>query len=270
MIVDRFGVTLTAALVCTAGASGAITTLSDANSVIRVDDGSQAGLFDWTVDGVDQLYQQWFWFRTSSMGQELSVDTMPLTGFSVSDTNPFDDPGLDSLSLRYTGPEIEFTASWTLRGGTPGSAISDLSESLSIKNVSANPVTLTFFQYSDFDLGGTVPDAWVEVSGITNNTISQKDIGFFMSETIVTPSPDNWEVNFFPTTLSSLNDLAITTLNNNNGPIGPGDLTWAVSWNLTLNPGQAVTVVKDKSVVPTPGAAVLLGFGAVAAVRRRR
>jgi len=263
-------VSVTAGVLMASGASAAITTLTDRNSVVRLDDSSQAGFFDWEVDGVDQLFQQWFWFRVGGAGQESSLDTLPLTGYAAVDTNPFDDPGIDSVSLQYTGASIRVTGTWTLRGGDNGSGLSDLSESLSLTNMTGAPISVTFFQYTDFDLGNTVIDQYAQVVGVTNNTIQQQDIGFTFSETIITPSPDNFEVSVFPVLLNSLNDGAVTSLSGAAGPIGPGDLVWAVSWTVALGPNQTINVVKDKSIVPTPGAVALIGVAGLAGLRRRR
>jgi len=52
-----------------------IYTLQDGNSLVTVDVGSQAGVTGWTVDGVDNLRQQWFWYRVGS-SSEASIDTI--------------------------------------------------------------------------------------------------------------------------------------------------------------------------------------------------
>src|SRR5208337_545666 len=74
----------------TAGATP-IYTLSSGNSSVSIDLGSQAGMYNWTVDGQNQLNQQWFWYRVGSSGPEASIDTigMPTVqtyGTSILDT----------------------------------------------------------------------------------------------------------------------------------------------------------------------------------------
>jgi len=44
-----------------AGASPIV--LNDLNSQAQIDLSSDAGMYSWTVDGVEQLYRQWFWIR---------------------------------------------------------------------------------------------------------------------------------------------------------------------------------------------------------------
>src|SRR5438128_30207 len=74
-------------------------TLSDLNSSATIDPSLQSGMSNWTVNGTNQLFQQWFWYRTGSTGQEFSIETLPLVSSIVSDTNF--NTGFDNLALRY-------------------------------------------------------------------------------------------------------------------------------------------------------------------------
>jgi hypothetical protein len=62
-------------------------TLTDLNSSAQIDDAAQRGMFNWTVNGVNQLAQQWFWFRLGSTGGQTSIDALPLLAATASDTN---------------------------------------------------------------------------------------------------------------------------------------------------------------------------------------
>src|SRR5262245_23066280 len=66
-------VPVVAVLVANLSAGGA--TLSDKNSTINMNLNSSAGMTDWLVDGVDQLNQQWFWFRIGS-GPQFDISTL--------------------------------------------------------------------------------------------------------------------------------------------------------------------------------------------------
>ncbi len=57
---------LCAALGMASPAQAAPITLVDHNSSVTIDPDSQAGMHDWVVDGVDHLFQQWFWYRIGS------------------------------------------------------------------------------------------------------------------------------------------------------------------------------------------------------------
>lgn len=262
-----------AGLAWAGSAQAAVTVLADRNSEARIqDNGIEAGMIGWNVAGVSNLSLQGFWFRVEGMTREQNIGTLPLTGIAAVDTNPFVDNRPDTLSLQYAGNGFLIEPSWHLRGGLGGSFASDMAETITISNTSTagNFLRMSFFQYSDFDLGGTVIDQSVEIFGAGGNTARQTDIGFAMSETVVTPAPSRWEVGFYATTLTRLNDANVDDLTNANGPLGPGDLTWCYQWDINLAPGQSVVISKDKSITPAPGGVALLGLGGVLITRRRR
>src|SRR5690349_15691734 len=51
-------------------------TLSDQNTLVEIDPNSQAGQYTWRVDGTDNLFQRWFWYRIGNFGPEQSIDTI--------------------------------------------------------------------------------------------------------------------------------------------------------------------------------------------------
>lgn len=263
------------ALACFAGASNAaITALHDRNTSVNVNDsGTLAGMTDFVVDGVDNLFLQGFWFRTAGMNNEANVGTLPLTGFSAIDTNPFVDARVDTLALQYSGAGFTIEPTWTVRGGAFGSNTGDVLETIVIRNTNTSgaPLAITFFQYSDFDLNGSVADDSVEILGPLFNTARQTDGQASLSETVVTPQPTRWQVDSFPNIVNMLNDGVVDNLSNNAGPIGPGDLTWAFQWDFVIPAGGSVSINKDKRVVvPTPGVMSLLALAPLTLCRRRR
>jgi len=50
--------------------------LTSGNSVVKIDPFNPSGMNSWVVDGQNQLYQQWFWYRTASQTREYSIDTI--------------------------------------------------------------------------------------------------------------------------------------------------------------------------------------------------
>ncbi|MFZ2874181.1 MAG: hypothetical protein WAZ94_06830 [Phycisphaerales bacterium] len=256
------------AIVAAAGVAGAmpamatIYTLEDGNSRAVVNDaGTLGGMTSWVVDGVENLTLQGFWFRTNTMSSERNIGTLPLVGFVHTDTNGISDPRADTLRLRYDGGGYFIETRWSLRGGTSGSFTSDIAETISIINTSNQPLIISFFQYSDFDLGGTVTDQSLSIGGPGSQVVSQSDLGFIANETVVTPGPTAYEVGFVPGLLNRLNDGAVDNLANAGGPIGPGDLSWAYQWDFVIPAGQSRIISKDKQIVPAPGAFALLGLG---------
>lgn len=264
--------------VCVAGVAASLSsaaalaqpiyTLQDLNSDASYNYGTQAGQFSWHINGVNHMFQQWFWYRAGNDGFERSIDTIPFVGAQLTDTNPFSDPRPDTLSGLFREQRFDLETNFTLRGSAGGTLASDITEQLRITNTTTAPLPFTFFQYVDLDLNGTPADTVAQI--LNGNTARQSEGQIVASESVVTPQPSAVEVNFFANTLNSLNDGGITNLNNVAGPLGPGDLTWSFQWNFLILPGQSVIISKDKSIVPEPGAMTLLGLGGLVAGRRRR
>src|SRR5439155_15272715 len=124
-----------------------------------------------------------------------------------------------------------------------------------------------FFQYSDFDLGGTTGGDTVQLGkdnfGRFNEALQTKG-ALFTSETGVTPGADHGEAAFFNTTLVKLNDANPDTLNDNAGPVGPGDVTWALEWDPIIAGGGDYLISKQKFLqIPEPFSLVLISLGVV-------
>ena len=272
--------TIVSAVVITAGvaalapaARAQVVTLQDRNSSATFNPDTQAGQSQWIVNGTNHMFQQWFWLRATGDTAERSVNTLTKNFQTTSDTNTAVDNRIDTLNLRYTEPaatgaRYQTDLTFTLRGGPTGQTLSDITESLIIRNISNVPLTFSFFEYCDFDMNGS---AGGDIGQIINGRIaSQFDGPAAVSETVVTPAPSRWQIDLWPVILNSLNDAAITNLNNNSGPLGPNDLAWAFQWDFTLNPGGEFLISKDKQITPAPGAASLLALAGLAAARRRR
>ena len=57
--------------------------LTDSNSSVSIDDGSQAGVYNWTVDGHNNLFQMQFWYR---VGNNPELSTNPQSYINKCDT----------------------------------------------------------------------------------------------------------------------------------------------------------------------------------------
>jgi len=257
------------------------TTLTDVNSTASFDTDGGLGMWDWTVDGIDHMAQQWFWYRVGPTGPEAPLANgggLVFVG-EIASNGDFD-PGNENLALRYLAANgtFQIDVNFNLSGGTVGSNASDISEVITITNLTGSSLDFHFFQYSDFDLGGTVSDlsARIGVDGSGKPYVAdQWDASFVMSETTENPSAAHAEVNFFANTVLALGDGGTTTLNDVLGPLGPGDLTWAFQWDFVLGPDGTFHLSKDKQVrpfIPEPMtmAGLVLGIGALAGYVRRR
>jgi hypothetical protein len=233
--------------------------------------GPGAGMNGLSPDGeVSRLRLQGFWFRTASMENEANIGQLQLTGLAVTDTNPGTDNRPDTLALQYTGPGFTIEPTWKLRGSNHGGQASVV-ELIQINNTSRTaPLVISFFQYSHFLLSfGAAPSDVSQIQGTVNNTATQSGNVGFLSETVVTPSPSRWSAGDANALLNQLNDGSITTLDNST-LFGPGNAAWAYQWDFIIPAGGSVLISKTKQLVPTPGAAALLGLGGLVLVRRRR
>ena len=260
-------------LAVAASTQGAPVTLTDKNSSATIDPSSQSGMFNWTVNNINQLAQQWFWYRVGSTGPESSINALPLLGATASDTNG---NGLnDTLFLSYgSASTFRIDVTYSLQGTL--AAGSSIGETISITNNSTATLDLHFFQYSHFTLGNV---AGAETETLLNpNTVRVLGTGNLFSETVVTRAPDRYELGLTPdspNTLTRLNDANPTTLSDGPTTRGPGDATWAFQWDQLIAPGATFTISKDKSLqlVPEPGTVTLIGIGllgGLAFLRKRR
>jgi hypothetical protein len=237
-------------------------TLTDLNSSAQINDASQAGMSNWTVNGVNQLSQQWFWFRVGSSGAQASIDTLPLVSAIASDTNA--NPGNDTLTLRYGSATTFFIdIKYTLNGSA--SSGSDMGEQISITNKSTtSPLDFHFFQYTNFDLNGT--PAGDNVTLLNSNTVRQSKGSTVIAETVTTPAANHYELGLTtdsPNTLFRLNNVNGLTLNDQptgpNPTRGPGDATWAFEWDPTIGANSTFQISKDKNLsIPEPGTSALI------------
>lgn len=272
MTFSKLGLATLALCGAAMSAHATVWTLGDRNSTTDINDATSGGMTNWTIDGMDQIFQQWFWYRVGPAGPEQSIDTLNFGGAFASDTNPFVDNRADTLALMYVDPAGRFNIqpSWTLRGGAAGSNRSDVTEAIVINNTSNQPLPFHFFQYCDFDLGGSSGGDNVGIPGPLHNTAIQSDGGFAMSETVVTPQPSHYAVGPYPSILNLLQNGVADDLPDFAGPLFNVDGTWGFQWDFLIQPGSSVIISKDKGFVPAPGAMGLLGLGALAVARRRR
>lgn len=246
----------------------AIVNLSDGNSTAAVDLDSSAGMYQWTVDGGNQLNQQWFWYRIGASGLAQPINSIGAASIL------YQDPG--TVVAQYANSQLTVDITYILTGGSVGHA--DITEAISVSNTSASPIDLHFFQYSDFNLLNTPGGDSVAIDGAPGtgyDYVFQSKGPTQIAEAITSPIADRAEAGLAFATLNNLNTLSGYDLNNADSA-GPGDVTWALQWNATIAAGSMFDLTKDKKLniaaIPEPSALALLALGATAAglARRRR
>lgn len=260
-------------------------TAIDGNSSITIDSHSQSGLDTWSVDGTDHMFQQWFWGRAiddTFDGDPCEVEECSLESIFDLDLLHHElhvpniahirfatviDEGVNSVDLLYT-----------LTGGAAGSGASSLDEVITIFNADIDPLDVVAFAYADFDLAGSIGGDTASFDG--TDTFTQSDGGTIATFTSVDPLPDHWEIAFWSSTRTKLNDADIDVLTDLTSPLGPGDTTTTFEYDLTIPAGGSTAIHLSKSfqgervqpVIPEPGTMLLFGLGGLGAgfVRRRR
>ena len=267
--------TIIAALAVVALTSVQAQTLTDGNSTVGVNFNSQAGMYQWTINGQNQLAQQWFWYRIgdSASDQQHSIDTIGTPVVNIAG---------NSIHAVYTGATFGIDLTYTLTGGAPGQWTSDVTENISIYNLSAGPLDFHFYQYSDFALAGSPGGEQSTIYVNNDNFYTKANVtkaANQLSETIDQPLANEGEAGIGSDTLNNLNSGSRYVLNGNTiaGPDATQDATWALEWDFTLgamgSDTDTMNVIKDKklSVEPIPEPACLsLGFLSLCAFILRR
>ncbi len=288
-----------------AHAGSVLKTITDGNSVAQFELGDTGNPDDrgqvlWTVDGIEQIFQQWFWFRVGN-SQERSIEDGPDDGdlgpmrldfTGTRDSN--NDGDIDTLFARYevdtnvtnAPPPFSVEILFRMDGGALGSGVSDIQEQIRIINTNAfgtPDLDLHFFQYVDFDLAGTPLDDTVAL--LSSNTVLQTDGQGLMTaaETVVSPRATLHELGVIgdPSVTATRDKLDDGDADNLDPTVllrTDVNATWAFQWDLRIPAGGTALISKDKAItfiIPVPiaiwpGLAALGMLGAGSWYRRRQ
>jgi len=238
-------------------ASAQIVTLTSGNSSSQIDLGSQAGMFNWLIDGVNVLNQQTFFTRTNPGGTGSPVSSLGVPTVSQ--------PTASSVSATYSSASFNITTVYSLVGQAPGSGTADITEQIKILNNTASPLVFDFFQFANF-------------AGNGNVILGQNSHGFFNEafisggglvvtedlDTGISPGANDGAVGDPAAILADITGMPGYT------PSGPdsGQGAWALEWERTINPNSSLIISKDLNaagvIAPEPPAWSLVSLGLIA------
>jgi hypothetical protein len=219
----------------------------------------------------DYLFQNWWWYRggqdTREYGLSNQTQGIQLTPASV--FVRYLEPGVDGGAAN-----LQFDLTYTLNQISPTQAAVTIN--WNITNLATFAQNVSFFSYSDADIGSLSDDFANYVSGPGLNYMrvdaSNADPSQFLTVGADLNLNNAWQMAAFTSTRLGLSDALVTNLPNSASPF-TGDFTGALQWDLVLTAGESIggRVTKGYNyVVPAPGALALLGLGGLAAARRRR
>ena len=216
------------------------------------------GMNNWDVGTGNQLNQQWFWYAIGN-ATPTSIDQLPGETLGTSYA------GANDLTVSYVNSQVSINVEYHLHGDGVGSDSADMMEYIWIDNVSASPVSFTFYQYSNFNLLGNNNNT-VNISGSPGaytaaNQTTGGPGGTGIAEVIVAPTAVGGEAGLAASTLS---DVENGSLNGNLGPV-TGNVAWAFQWTATIASGGELDISKDKGLkvttIPEPSTLALIGLG---------
>lgn len=239
-------------------------TLTDTNTSAKIVSNSTAGLTDWNLLGVDQVFSNTYMWRIGDSGTADFIQNLALTN-SVQTGNRF-------LDLTYTNVSQGFAIDITYIL-TGSSNTFDIAEIVRVRNTGNSALNFRLFQYNDFDLNNTAGDD--TVTRINSTQIQQVD-GAVSLNTLnqgATPQPPFSQLGpLFDGSITGTAGYNLDTIAGNGlGQNFTGDGAYGFQWNFNINPGSSFTISTDKvAAVPEPATMAALGLGAMALLRRRK
>jgi hypothetical protein len=259
-----------------ATSSAAPYVLTDNNSSLAVSPSSMTGPGLWDVDGVNQLGEEWFWYRIGNSAGQTDLASLPSESEQLYDSNG--DGNDDTAEFTYGSPTgLQIVLMYSLVGGQSGSGTSDLGELVEFSNNGTSAQTYHFFEYTNFNLDASTAGQTVSVTG--GNTATVLGNGF-EAQTVVSPMPSEYEASNTTASPDLLDDISSSSTSytlTDVASASSGDPEWAFEWDFTLNAGGSYLISIDKNIrpygttppVPEPAGGVLTLLGCVGLISMR-
>jgi len=235
------------------------------------------GVTQWTMDGVNQLNLQSFYYSVGS-GPAASIYTIGLPSAPTITTNL--SKTTVTLNTTYADPTISVGTQFQIQSSPVGTGKATLAQTLTINNLSSTPQVLHFYQYSDFDLEGVSGGQNVQFSSngsgqqyqvVQTDSTGRTLTGLISGVTGGTSAQSEVQAGLFDGTQFGLGSAISVTLDNTL-TAGPGNVDYAYEWDATVAAGGSIIISEIQAVVPEPSSVALVASGmvALALLHRRR
>ena len=234
-----------------------LTDIMGPNTVVNIDPYTQAGIYEWLVDGTNHMRQNSYWFSVGS------GPVTPVSSLEIVSINPAMDMMCD---VQYSGPLVDIKITYMLMGMPSGSGQSDIAQIVEIINNTAAAQNFSLYEFVNLDLNGKA----LGQSGtlLNSSTLSQTE-GATESQLSINEIPSIIEVGDAATLLAKLNNSTPFVANSNY----EGDVAAVFQWNMAL--GDSAMMSQDNALfngaVPEPASMTVFAalFGLVPLMRRR-
>lgn len=232
------------------------------NSTVIIDPYSQAGVYNWLIDGTNHMAQNAYWFRIGGAGVASPISSIgPVTI----------DQSLDmQATVLYSGATFDFEVTYALMGSDAGSGTSDLAQTVVLTNKTGSPLDLHVFEYVNMDLNGTAAG---ETATLNSPGVVTQTEGATQGQLTANNTPSFWEIGDASTLFNKLNASSFSNLANTASPYN-GDAAFAFQWDLSMGANGSTSISQDNlvqgGVVPEPSSVmVLVGALGLLPLRRR-
>lgn len=228
------------------------------NSIVNIEPNTQAGVYEWLVDGVNHINQNSYWFRIGD------GDITALTALGAPAVVPMLDMTCDVV---YSGDLFDVQISYMLMGAAEDSGQSDIAQIVSINNKSGSVLDLHLYEYVNLNLNGKAAG---QVGNMDTTSSFTQTVGTTESMLSLLTIPDLVEVGDAATLLGKLNSNGAFVANS----YYEGDVACVFQWDVLLDDSWMMSqdnALFGGAAVPEPSSLLALaGMVGLAPLMRRR